>query len=513
MKPPAQKCAIYTRKSTERGLDQEFNTLDAQRESCLAFITSQKSEGWVPVHHLYDDGGYSGGTMDRPALNLLLDDIRSGKINIVVVYKIDRLTRSLTDFAKLVEVFDRHGVSFVSVTQSFNTTTSMGRLTLNVLLSFAQFEREVIGERIRDKVAASKKKGMWMGGHPMLGYDIVDRQLVLNRNEAETIRGIFDGYLELGTIARLQAHLEAKGITSKSWASRAGRKHIGQPYGCGALHHLLSNPVYAGCIGHKGAVYEGKHDAIIPKEKWQRAQEMLQNNSPTPRGQKKQSVSSLLKGKLFDADGVLYTPMRTNKQGKLYRYYVSRNSVQGRAPENGFPARLPAHEIEMLVLDALVAELSDTEKSSLILDMNHESDWEALDRVAKGVGTLTHLHTALHRVTFGPGTLTIEINVKKLFDCLGDIIRLEIPVEAENRLHCLTIPYHMGRARKGAVVIRQGDGTDALDLPKSKLESLVKGTIWRDEHFAGKSFIEIAKNNNCSRAFVIQLIDKSFLFT
>lgn len=509
MKPATQKCAIYTRKSTERGLEQEFNTLDAQREACLAYITSQKSEGWTPVHHLYDDGGYSGGSMDRPALNLLLEDIRAGKINIVVVYKIDRLTRSLTDFAKLVEVFDRHGVSFVSVTQSFNTTTSMGRLTLNVLLSFAQFEREVIGERIRDKVAASKKKGMWMGGHPMLGYDIVERQLIVNKKEAETIRSIFAGYLEFKTVARLQAHLKAQGVTSKSWVSRSGRKHTGQPYGCGALHHLLCNPVYAGCVGHKGEIYHGQHEAIIPRVQWQQVQDMLQGKAPTDRGQKKQILGDILKGKLFDSDGVRYTPMRANKKGKQYRYYVSQKIVKGRDHKSSAPARLPAQEIETLVLDAMTAEMEDVAKLATLLDMNEESDCIMLERVSQGAASILNIHTALHRVTIGSESLTIEISVKNLLERINDIVRLDVPAEDDGRMHRLIIPYHKKQAHKGTVVIRPGNGTDPLDLPKSRLESLVKGTIWRDAHFAGKSFVEIAREHQCSRSYVIQLIDKS----
>jgi len=237
MKPALQKCAIYTRKSTDKGLEQDFNTLDAQREACLAYIASQKSEGWAPVKHLYDDGGYSGSSIERPALRQLLEDIKAGKVNIIVVYKIDRLTRSLADFAKLVEVFDQYNVSFVSVTQSFNTTTSMGRLTLNVLLSFAQFEREVIGERIRDKVAASKKKGMWLGGCPPLGYDIIEKKLIVNEKERETVRYIFDRYVDFKSIPRLKEHLDQQRIKSKSWTSVAGREHKGQSYSGGALHH------------------------------------------------------------------------------------------------------------------------------------------------------------------------------------------------------------------------------------------------------------------------------------
>lgn len=512
MKPATLKCAVYTRKSTERGLEQDFNTLDAQREACLAYIASQKSEGWLPVKHLYDDGGYSGGSMDRPALNLLLEDIKAGQVNVVVVYKIDRLTRSLTDFAKLVEVFDQYGVSFVSVTQSFNTTTSMGRLTLNVLLSFAQFEREVIGERIRDKIAASKKKGMWMGGHPMLGYDIVERQLVVNRAEAESIRYLFDRYLELKTIKRLQADLEAKGITSKTWTSRAGRVHVGKPYGYGALHHLLSNPVYAGCIGHRGEIHEGQHEAIIPKEKWQQVQDLLQSNAVAPRGHKKQSMKNILKGKIFGADGMIYTPVRTNRHGRHYRYYVRRDVVQGQKSKMGAHARLPAHEIEGLVLNAIVTEMKEPENLAQMLGVALATNLNALVQ-ASGQGTaIGTLHRAVQKAVVGRDCVTIDVAAKDLAACIDAELGIVLSATTEG-VYRIEVPFHTLRARRGgAVVMQAGDGSDPLDLPKSKLESLVKGVICRDKHFRGNSFVEIAKEYGCSRSFIISLIGKSLEF-
>ena len=262
-RPPARKmrCAIYTRKSSEEGLEQAFNSLDAQREACAAFILSQKHEGWAVLPTLYDDGGFSGGTMDRPALQRLLGDIRAGKVDVVVVYKIDRLTRSLFDFAKIVEAFDARGVSFVSITQQFNTTTSMGRLTLNVLLSFAQFEREVAGERIRDKIAASKKKGMWMGGLPSLGYDVQNRKLVVNEEEARTVVHIFRRYVELRSVRALQAELDAAGIRSKRRILADGTPFGGQKLSRGALYLMLQNRIYRGEITHKGNAYPGEHPA------------------------------------------------------------------------------------------------------------------------------------------------------------------------------------------------------------------------------------------------------------
>ena len=509
MSLPVMKCAIYTRKSTDKGLEQDFNTLDAQREACLAYIISQKSEGWTALKHLYDDGGYSGGSMERPGLQQLIEDIKAKKINIVVVYKIDRLTRSLTDFAKLVEVFDQYGVSFVSVTQSFNTTTSMGRLTLNVLLSFAQFEREVIGERIRDKIAASKKKGMWMGGPPLLGYDIKERQLVINETEAKTVRYIFSRYLELGTVSLLKEDLDTKGMTGKSWVSSTGRKHPGQSYSRGALYHLLSNPTYAGYTRHKGIVHEGLHEGIISKEKWQQVQASLTNKACTERGHKKQSVKSILKGKIFDVDGVPYTPMRANRDGKQYRYYVSQNLAQNRNHPKGVISRLPAHEIETLVLDALTAEMRDIKKLSVMLEMNIGPNAKKLEHISKDAGPAYDLHTALHKVIVDMGHLTVEVSVKNLATYINNVMRIGLAVEDEARIHSLTIPYHTKHARTGAVVIRPGEGKDILDLPKDKLKALVKGIIWRDAHFGGKTLREIARAERLDESYVRHMVERS----
>ncbi len=264
-----RRCAIYTRKSTSEGLEQDFNSLDAQRASCEAYIQSQTQENWTLISTQYDDGGFSGGSMDRPALKSLIGDIEKGRIDIVVVYKVDRLTRSLTDFARLVELFDAKQVSFVSVTQAFNTTTSMGRLTLNVLLSFAQFEREVTAERIRDKFRASKEKGMWMGGRPPLGYDIKDRHLIINDKEVDQVTHIFEQYLALRSVLKLMQELNQQNIHSKYWITQAGKETGGNPFTRGALYSLLQNPIYIGKIRHKELIHEGQHDGIIPQALWQ----------------------------------------------------------------------------------------------------------------------------------------------------------------------------------------------------------------------------------------------------
>ncbi len=310
------RCAIYTRKSSEEGLEQDFNSLDAQREACEAYIKSQKHEGWGVIETLYDDGGVSGATMERPALKRLLADIAARKVDSVVTYKIDRLTRTLTDFAKIVEVFDTHAVSFVSVTQQFNTTTSMGRLTLNVLLSFAQFEREVTSERIRDKIAASKKKGLWMGGVVPLGYDVKDKKLVVNAEEAETVCHIYRRYAKLGSIRALKDELDRDGIVSKLRVDRFGRQTGGKPLARGALYLMLQNRIYRGEIVHKDKSYPGEHRAIVAQDLWERVQARLVENRVERRIGGWAKSPSLLAGLLHDDKGDPMTPSHAVKNGK-----------------------------------------------------------------------------------------------------------------------------------------------------------------------------------------------------
>ncbi len=342
MKPPI-RCAIYTRKSSEEGLEQSFNSLDAQREACEAYIKSQHHEGWRLIATRYDDGGYSGGNVERPALKQLMADIHTGKVSVVVVYKVDRLTRSLSDFAKIVEQFDKSHVSFVSVTQQFNTTTSMGRLTLNVLLSFAQFEREVTGERIRDKIAASKKKGMWMGGTVPLGYTARDRKLVVNELEAATVRTIFDEFLRLGSVYQLQQWLRENNIKSRS----------GNHFFRGALYIILRNPHCIGLIKHKKDSYPGEHQAIIQRETWDKVQALLDRNIQGQRREPRATKASLFTGILFDAAGTRYTPTHANKKGRRYRYYTSQAVIK-KAEKGSTPARIPAHDLEMAVVGRIL---------------------------------------------------------------------------------------------------------------------------------------------------------------
>ncbi|WP_372624679.1 recombinase family protein [Falsiroseomonas sp.] len=344
------RCAVYTRKSTDEGLDKEFNALEAQRAACEAYIASQRSEGWVLVHDRYDDGGVSGGTLDRPALKRLLADIEAGLVDVVLVYKVDRLSRSLMDFAKLVETFEAYDVTFVAITQSLNTTTSMGRLTLNMLLSFAQYERELIGERVRDKIAASRARGMWMGGPVPLGYRVENRKLLVDERAAATVRRVFEGFAEIGSGSRLLPILQAEGLLTKT----------GRPFDKGALYKLLMNRVYIGEAVHKGTSYPGEHAAIVPRDLWDRVHAIL-GESPRERASKSRATATaLLRGLLFGPDGRAMSPTHTRKGGRLYRYYVSQAVLQGGA--NDAPhRRLPAGEIEGLVMAQVRALLRQPE--------------------------------------------------------------------------------------------------------------------------------------------------------
>ena len=365
MSGKTMRCAIYTRKSSEEGLEQGFNSLHAQREACEAYVLSQAGEGWTALPTIYDDGGFSGGSMDRPGLAQLLADIERGRIDTVVVYKVDRLTRALSDFARIVEIFDKRGVSFVSVTQAFNTTSSMGRLTLNVLLSFAQFEREVTGERIRDKIAASKAKGMWMGGNVPLGYDIPDpggRILKVNPAEAETVRFIFQRYLELGTVRRLTDDLRLRGVTTKQRIAGNGRLLGGGPWNEGPLHYFLKNRIYRGDIVHKGKVYAGQHGAIVDDETFEAVQRQISTASVKRGGTRRAAaIRSPLTGRIFDDRGHPMSPSSARKDGRLNRYYVSAAVIRGDRGEPGSLPRIPAESAEALV-DRELRQLVDPAK-------------------------------------------------------------------------------------------------------------------------------------------------------
>src|SRR5713226_808158 len=391
--PSRKRCAIYTRKSSEEGLEQEFNSLQAQCEACEAYIRSQRHEGWVLARIRYDDGGFSGGNMERPALQRLLADIQGGRIDIIVVYKVDRLTRSLADFARLVEIVDAQGASFVSVTQQFNTTSSMGRLTLNVLLSFAQFEREVTGERIRDKIAASKKKGMWMGGNVPLGYDASERTLVINPAEAETVRRMFDLYRKLGCVRRVKEEADRLGLRTKCSTTADGTERGGKPFSRGHIYGLLANPIYTGQIAHKGELYPGQHPALIDNETWTAVRNQLAANTSDHRHRAKAAEPSLLAGLLVDARGERLTPTHAIKKGRRYRYYVSTALITEARTDLPQGWRIGAREIEEAVIRVLAGALTSP---AMLLERFGAAGIPS-DQTRKMLDRATRLAAALNR--------------------------------------------------------------------------------------------------------------------
>ncbi|WNM63156.1 recombinase family protein [Candidatus Nitrospira neomarina] len=402
--PPQRRCAVYTRKSSEEGLEQAFNSLDAQREAGMAYIQSQAQEGWQLVDTVYDDGGYSGATLDRPALQQLLADIRAQRIQVVVVYKVDRLTRSLGDFAQLIALFDQHDVAFASVTQQFQTTTSMGRLVLNVLLSFAQFEREVTGERIRDKIAASKKKGWWMGGLPPLGYDVQDRQLIINEKEAQVVQHIFQRYLTVGSVSPLVQELRKDGTRTKVYRSRAGRTSGGRPFARGHLYHLLHNRIYRGEIVHRQEAYPGNHAAIIDEVVWQQTQALFKANHRAWQRGASVRTPFLLKGLLFDAAGNRFSPMQGRKGSRGYRYYVNQIVLQFREEHPSQIRRMPAELLEQAVTNACMEAVKDEEGSEDWV--NHVNSLDELEQHAGWRQRLTRVEVSVDRlrITFNPTT-------------------------------------------------------------------------------------------------------------
>jgi DNA invertase Pin-like site-specific DNA recombinase len=425
------RCAIYTRKSSEEGLEQSFNSLHAQRDACEAFINSQKHEGWILLPTAYDDGGLSGGSIERPSLQKLLEDVRHGLIDIVVVYKVDRFTRSLADFAKLTELFEAHDTSFVSVTQQFNTSTLMGRLTLNVLLSFAQFEREVAGERIRDKIALSKRRGMWMGGLPPLGYDGIDHQLVVNDAEAETVRFIFQKYLQIGSINDLKRALDAAGIVSKRRRFGDGRTAGGFSLSRGALYLILRNRLYRGEIAHRGEVHRGNHLPIVDEDLWSKVQDRLAGQSRRKRGVGSGfSQTALLADLVFDGDGNRLTPTYALKAGRQYRYYVSAPLVRG---EKSAGIRVPAYGLEQLVIQIIEDHLRDQSWVSQQLGSGLDAaQTERLLRAAAMLGVALHdskseanshdpIRDLLGRVVVGAGQLAITLDRTSLTRRLGEL--------------------------------------------------------------------------------------------
>lgn len=509
------RCAVYTRKSTEEGLDQDFNSIDSQREACFAYITSQKSEGWRAHKESYDDGGFSGGNMDRPALQKLLKDIKAKKIDTIVVYKIDRLTRSLMDFAKLIDLFDAYKVTFVSITQSFNTTTSMGRLTMNILLSFAQFEREITAERIRDKFSASKKKGIWMGGTTPTGYDVKDRRLIPNA-EASFIRMVYERYLELGTIVNVSRDFKRRGIKSPLRTRVNGVQAGGFTFTTGALRHILMNPVYIGKIKHKTALYDGLHPPILPMELWQKVQERLISQSLQTRREKNYAADPcLFQGKLFDTKGNRYIPAYASGKSKKYKYYLvekSRNKDPNRIGRN--VDRLPAAEIESHAYKALQEHLSDPARLSKILMADPEKNKNALEYIARNSQRLTHAGSAINKVIVDILQYTLEIQVSKLCQYVDDALETRISEASEDTVCKLIVPFSPVSATRGTICIEpsgsEGDIELLFDLPEKEIKNLVRGVAWREAYFRGKSVSQIAAKDGVSRGMVDKLILESF---
>ena len=497
------RCAIYTRKSSEDGLEQDFNSLDAQREACEAYIASQKHEGWELLPDHYDDGGISGGHLDRPALQRLMQAVDEKRVDQIVVYKIDRLTRSLADFAKLVDRLDAAETSFVSVTQSFNTATSMGRLTLNMLLSFAQFEREVTAERIRDKIAASKRKGMWMGGSVPLGYQANGRTLIIEEAEAKTIRVLYGLYLEHGNIRKVKERAEELNLRSRRRERTDGRVSGGKHFDRGHLQHILSNPVYAGRIRHKKQVYEGQHPALIDPDVWDKVQQMLQSGAAIARGSKQKATRSLLAGKLFDETGDLLTPSHSRKKGRRLRYYISRRLVKDRSRKHPDAWRLPADRVESLLAELIGQHLTRPGAAVAMTEDLTAADLTNVSKRLQEQGNVTERLALIERVDLQPGSLTVRLDKSMLADRLGSKPEQLNPAE-------LTIkaPFRM---RRRGVELKLHLGEAPAETDKTLVQNIVKARRWLAMVVAGKTFSEIAKPEGVSKRRVQDVTNLALL--
>jgi DNA invertase Pin-like site-specific DNA recombinase len=513
------RCAIYTRKSSEEGLEQEFNSLDAQYEACAAYITSQKAEGWVLLPERYDDGGLSGGSMERPGLQRLLADIDRGAVDQILVYKIDRLTRSLADFAKMVERLDAAGTSFVSVTQSFNTATSMGRLTLNMLLSFAQFEREVTAERIRDKIAASKKKGLWMGATVPLGYAADGRSLKITEPDAEVIRRIYELYLKHRNTRVVKEAVHALGLKTPVRTLISGRVKGGALFSYGHIHYILTNPVYAGRIRHHAKVYPGQHPPLIDPEVWDRIQDQLRSDAAKGRTFTKRNrngakaSASPLVGKIYDQTGDRLTPSHSKTaKGRKLRYYVSHRLVRGTAPRDPSGWRLPAAELEDKTTDLIRQHLSKPEVLAGIL-RDATADETAgvgsrLSQLTEGdsadvKGAKRHCLILIDRIDIAPGAIRITLS--------GEHLANHLDVDATRIIEDLlliTAPFqHRKRGVETKLII--GDAQPEIDA--TLLRNIARAHRYFDLVRSGKTFADIAETEGVSKRRVQQLIELAFL--
>lgn len=515
-------CAVYTRKSTEEGLEQEFNSLDAQREACEAYVSSQKHEGWKLLPDRYDDGGFSGGNMERPALKRLLADIEAGKVQVVVVYKVDRLTRALADFAKIVERFDSKGVSFVSITQQFNTTSSMGRLTLNVLLSFAQFEREVTSERIRDKVAASKKKGMWMGGVVPYGYDAIDKKLVVNQEEAKLVRHIFERYLEVKTAHDLVDELNAAGYRTKARKHLNGRLRGNNRFWHGPVYLMLQNNLYRGIVAYKGHEYPGEHQAIIDQDLWDKVQKKIQNNRVLFRTKENAKRRSLLSGLVYDADGRRLTSTYTTKRNKQYGYYATPRP-------NDLEKDGPSYRVSDGYFDHLVcrelAKIIRNKKRVMEAFPDASEDIRTRDNIlcaAKDVAsTLEKTSSASNYDLIRKLVEKIVISEDMLTLCLCENWRdavFQMPKEdlPDSSRAALKFDIKIRIIRNGIekrIILADEKYTDHLVANETLKKALVKAFVWRDQLFGSDAMTMemIANANGCTPAYISTIIDLSFM--
>lgn len=501
------RCAIYTRKSSEEGLEQEFNSLDAQREACASFVASQKHEGWVLLPTAYDDGGISGGSMDRPALQRLMQDLRDGLVDQVIVYKIDRLTRSLADFSKIVDVLDGAGASFVSVTQSFNTATSMGRLTLNMLLSFAQFEREVTAERIRDKIAASKRKGLWMGGLVPIGYDADGRTLSVNAEEAATIRVLYGLYEQHRTVRSVTEQAKQMGLRTKRRKSEAGKASGGGTFTRGHIYQILTNPLYAGRIRHRKTVHEGQHPAIIDPDRWKRVQEMLQQGASKDRRARSKTASSVLCGKLFDETGDRLTPSHTKtRSGKRLRYYVSHRLIakSGEAHLDGW--RLPAPELEAQCAALVLRTLTH---STIAARLSPDVSGDEIGQLKSKLGSWTssssqkQILRLAKEITIEPGQIMVRLDPNEMVSLLN-LAADELNDDALS----ITTSFQLRKRGVETKLI-------LADVPTGQDDKLIrhlaKAHAWFKLIRSGSTFDEIAEAEQISKRRIQQMIELAFL--
>ena len=521
------QCAVYTRKSSAEGLEQSFNSLHAQREACEAYIKSQLHEGWRLKPADYDDGGFSGGTMERPALARLIDDIKHGIINIIIVYKVDRLSRSLADFVRLIDLFDQHNVSFVSVTQQFNTSTSMGRLTLNVLLSFAQFEREVTGERIRDKIAASKKKGMWMGGVPPLGYDVEDKCLIINKSESETVQHIHNRYLKHGCVRELKTELDNQGHHSKVRIREDGITG-GKPFSRGALYTILKNPLYIGKVAHKGHIYEGQHTAILDNKTWQQVQEQLTTNRNQRNTRQNARDPSLLAGLLFDDNGNPMSPTHTRKGSRRYRYYISQAILKFRETEGGSVVRIAANVIEKAIINEMKRllrssqemlqkvinrNLTATRQKQLIASSSKKADnWDQQEPQQQ----IQILQNFIDKIIVGQDKIDIFFIRPAITNAL--LSEGHTPDAGESDpadTYHVSMPAQLKRCGIETKLIVPGQGQPGAHerTVRAIQESLRKALNWNHALIAGKaaSKADLARNEGVSSGYITQIIKLAYL--